>query len=155
PEPETNPAPRSPAEEATGAAPLILIPVSAEDFAKAKRRIFQYWVAGILGVALLAGFIYKRSVDPIHARESFDAGAQLLKIARYRQAILSLERAIDLKPDYAEAYYLRAKAYVAESETDHAIQDFSKLIQLQPANPRGYVGRAAAYLDQKNFAAAA
>jgi len=154
PEEQTNPTPLTPDGDDPSAAPLILIPVSAEDFARPKRRIVLACSAGAVVIVAAIGLIYKWSVDPIHARESYDAGARLLTIARYRQAILSFDRAIALKPDLADAYYLRAKAYVAESDPERAIQDFSKLIELQPDGTRGYLGRCAAYLDRRNFAAA-
>ena len=52
-------------------------------------------MAGVILVILAAaGYMYKRSVDPMHARESFDAGTRLFKIARYNEAILSFDRAI-------------------------------------------------------------
>ena len=154
PEEQTNPSQPTPAGDDPSPAPLVLIPVSAEDFARRKRRIVLACSAGVVLIAAAIGLIYKRSVDPIHATESYDAGARLLGTARYGQAILSFDRTIALKPDFADAYFLRAKAYVAESETERAIQDFSKAIELQPNETRGYLGRCAAYLDRKNFSGA-
>jgi len=153
PEQEMNSAAPSPAEENPAAAPLVLIPVSAEDFARRKKRIVRACIAAAVTAMLLIGYVYKRSVDPIHAQESFDAGVRFLNVARYGQAILSFDRAVALKPDLADAYYFRAKAYVSEADNEHAIQDFSKLIELRPQDARGFLGRCARYQEQKNFAA--
>jgi len=135
-------------------APLILIPVTAEDEARRKRRIvLSCWAAALI-VAGTAGWLYKRSVDPLHAMESYDAGVRLLKIARYSQAILSFDRAVNLKPDLADAYLMRGKAYVGEAKTERAIADFGKAIELRPNDARALLERAAAYLDLKDFQSA-
>ena len=59
--------------------------------------------------------VYKRVTDPHNAREAFDAGMRLVKATRYDQAILNFNRAVDLQPDFAEAYRMRGRAYVAQS----------------------------------------
>ena len=130
----------------------VFIPVPAEDFSRRKRRLVLACVAGAVAIAAAAGYIYKRSVDPLHAQESYDAGERLFASGRYSQAILSLDRAIDLKPDLAAAYYLRARA--AEEETGLALRDFTAFIRLRPSDPRGYLGRGQAYFNLKNFTAA-
>lgn len=43
--------------------------------------------------------VYKRLMDPVHAKESLDSSVWLLQISRYLQSMLSFDRAIDLKPN--------------------------------------------------------
>jgi len=131
--------------------PLILVPVTAEDAARRTRRIRAGLGIGAALVIIVAAVIYKRSVDPIHAQESYDAGVRLLKIARYNQAILSFDRAVALRADFADAYLLRGKAYVGEAKTDRAIRDFSKVIELRPNDPNALLERGSAYLELKDF----
>jgi tetratricopeptide (TPR) repeat protein len=132
-------------------APLVLIPVSAEDVARRKRRIVLSCVAAGLVAAGIAGWLYKRSVDPLHAKESYDAGVRLLEIARYNQAILSFDRTIALEPAFADGYLMRGRAYAGEARTDQAIADFTQAIRLAPQDTRPLLDRAAAYLDLKDF----
>jgi tetratricopeptide (TPR) repeat protein len=134
--------------------PVVLVPVAAEDFARRKRRLIAACVAAAVAIGASAGILYKRSVDPIRAQESYDAGVRLYRIARYPHAILSFSRAIDLKPGFADAYFLRAEAYVAESYPEKAIPDFTKVIELEPGNPRALLSRGSVYLNLKDFAAA-
>ena len=143
-----------PEPEAKNQPPLVLIPVSAEDFSRRKSRII--WAVGSVTVVLLAaaGYMYKSYVDPLHAQESFDAGTRLFKIARYNQAELSFDRAIALKPDLVDAYLLRGKSYVEQSEPERALRDFSKVIELRPSDPEGWIARGSAYLELNNFEAA-
>ncbi|HSR08329.1 MAG TPA: hypothetical protein VLM42_14340, partial [Bryobacteraceae bacterium] len=51
--------------------PLILIPVTAEDVQRQKRRRLLKWLAGLLIAMLVAAIIYKRVTDPRNAREAF------------------------------------------------------------------------------------
>ena len=111
------------------------------------------WGAAIL-VVLSIAYIYKRSTDPLRARASYDAGERLYRIARYPQAILSLDTAIGYQGDFAEAYLLRGQARVNINEVDNAIQDFTRVIRLRPSDARAYLQRASAYISLKNYKAA-
>ena len=129
--------------------PLVLIPLGAQDVLRRRRRLaLTALLTGALGVAVIA-FAYQRSVDPLHARQSYDAGMRLLSIAGYNQAALAFDRAVGLKPDFADAFLMRGNAYAADSRTDQAILDFGRVIELQPSDPRGWLARGAAYLELK------
>src|SRR5580698_621820 len=134
--------------------PLVLVPVSAEDFSRRKSRII--WISGAVVAAILAAawYMYKSYVDPLHAKESFDAGTRLFKIARYNQAELSFDRAIALKPDMVDAYLMRGKAHVQQAEPEKALLDFTRVTEMRPSDSAGWIERGAAYLDLNNFQAA-
>ena len=134
--------------------PLVLIPVMAEDVERHKRKVVFSWVAAGLVLALVSWFLYRHWMDPIHAQESYDAGVRLVQATRYEQAILNFDRTIELKPDFADAYRLRGKAYMAQTKPDSAIPDFTKVTQMRPADPEPLVERGFAYLDKKDYAKA-
>lgn len=134
--------------------PLVLIPVTAEDVARRRVRVRLTATVAILVVLGVAAYLYKRSVDPLNAKESYDAGVRLFKIARYNQAILSFDRAVALKPDMVEGYMMRGKSYVGESKPEEALPNFSKAIELRPTDPEAWVERGAAYLELNNYRAA-
>jgi len=136
------------------ATPLVLIPVTAEDVARTKRRKIVAWAALALTAAAIGGWIYKRSTDPLRAQDSFDAAQRLFAAARYNQAAVACDRAIGLKPDFAEAYLLRGKAHVAQYDLESGIPDFSKAVELRPGEPQALLERAHAYIDEKNYTAA-
>ncbi|HEX5430926.1 MAG TPA: tetratricopeptide repeat protein [Bryobacteraceae bacterium] len=135
--------------------PLVLIPVTAEDVSRRKRKIVSICCAAALAILFGAYWIYQRSTAPVQARESFDAGERLLKVARYSEAILSFDRAIDLQPGFAGAYLDRGRAHMGNYEQDEAVADFTKAIQLRPHNAQALLDRGEAYLFLKNFSAAA
>lgn len=131
--------------------PLVLIPVTADDVARERRRKVAKWAgAGILVVAA-ALFSYKRLADPRDAREAYDAGLRLLKATRYEQAALNFSRTIDLTPGFAEAYRMRGRVYVSQSNSDAAIRDFTKVLELNPKDPSALVERGFAWLEKKAF----
>jgi tetratricopeptide (TPR) repeat protein len=134
--------------------PVVLIPVSAEDATRGRRRaVMIAWVVGLIALGT-AGYLYKRSVDPIHAQESYDAGVRLLKITRYSQAILSFDRAIALKPDFVDAYLERGKTFVADSQTERAIRDFTRVTEFRPNDAAPLVARGNAYIELKDYQSA-
>lgn len=136
------------------AQPLVLIPVTAEDVARRKWRVRLTVTVLTIAVLGVAGYLYKRSVDPLNAKESFDAGTRLFKIARYNQAILSFDRAIALQPNMVDAYLMRGRSYVGDAKPELALPNFSKAIELRPADPKGWIARGEAYLELNNFQAA-
>jgi tetratricopeptide (TPR) repeat protein len=146
PDPEVN----LPAHEE----PLVLIPVTAEDVSRRTFRVRLTATVIILIVLAITGYLYKRSVDPLNAKASYDAGVRLFKIARYNQAILSFDRAIALKPDLVDAYLMRGKSFVGNAQPDRALADFSKVIELHPSDASGWIERGVAYLDLNNYRAA-
>jgi tetratricopeptide (TPR) repeat protein len=129
----------------------VAVPVSAEDFQKGRRRIIAICciVAVVLGVA--GYMVYRHYMDPVRAREAYDDAKRLIAVTRYQQAILACSTAILLKPDYADAYLLRAQAYAAQRELEYAETDFTNLLRLEPKSARAYTGRCEVYYNFKDY----
>jgi tetratricopeptide (TPR) repeat protein len=144
PDPEVN----SPEEERQ---PVMMIPVPAEDVARRTWRIRASITIAVVVALAIAGYIYKRSVDPMNAQASYDAGNRLFQIARYNQAILSFDRAISLKPDLVDAYLMRGRSHVGNAEPELSLRDFSKVIEMRPNDPTGWIARGAASLEINHF----
>ena len=73
-------------------------------------------------------------------------------------AISNLNKAIELKPDFVDAYYLRGLVYALQEEYDEAIADFEKVIELDPNHTEAeaalggsYAGRGAGYALQGDY----
>jgi len=58
-------------------------------------------------------------------------------------------KAIELNPEYAEAYCNRGFAYDNKGEYDRAIEDYNKAIELNPEFAEVYNNRGLAYFIQK------
>jgi tetratricopeptide (TPR) repeat protein len=67
------------------------------------------------------------------------------------KAINELSQAIELKPDYSEAYFYRADAYHNKGMEDEAIADYSKVIELAPDDAYAYYQRGIVYSSKSAF----
>lgn len=59
-------------------------------------------------------------------------------------AISDLSKAVDIKPDYADAYSDRGSAFLAAAQFDDALHDFDTAIRLDSRLVRAFAGRALA-----------
>jgi tetratricopeptide (TPR) repeat protein len=98
------------------------------------------------------------ALEALRQRELFDRGVELLKgidestlqdpdvlynIAvaffnnqRPEDAARYLTRALSVKPDYADGYFLRANAYLNLNKIPEAKADYSRFVELAPSDPR-------------------
>ena len=63
----------------------------------------------------------------------------------HRRAIADFNRAIDLRPDYAEAHFNRGNAYADLERLDDAVADYGRVITLRPDHAQALHNRGAAY----------
>src|SRR5262245_59240745 len=63
------------------------------------------------------------------------------------RAIADYTAAIELKPDYAEAYNDRGFAYYLKGDFERAISDYARAIELRPNYPKAYNSRGVAYMQ--------
>lgn len=97
----------------------------------------------VVSVAVaLAGVAW---ADP--AEEAYQEGVRLAKEGLAKEAIEAFDKAIRLKPTYAEAYSARGNMHNRLVENERAIQDFSEAIRLNPKYIAAYYNRAGAYMD--------
>ena len=131
--------------------PQILTPVSADDHARAQKRVRnRNLILVVVAIAALA-WTYKHYTDPIHAEEALDAGDRQLKRGQYQQALLLFDQALNFRPEFAEAYQLRGRASIAMAKPKDAIPDFTHYISLRPQDPVGYIDRGRAHMAREDF----
>jgi tetratricopeptide (TPR) repeat protein len=83
--------------------------------------------------------------DP--AEEAYQEGVRLAKEGLFKKGIEFLDKAIRLKPTYAEAYSARGNLHSRLVEPQRAIQDFDEAIRLNPQYVAAYYNRASASMD--------
>lgn len=64
----------------------------------------------------------------------------------YDRAIADYDTAIQLKPDYAEAYNDRGFACYLKGNAERAIADYTRAIELRPNYPKAYNSRGVVYM---------
>lgn len=79
------------------------------------------------------------------ADEYYNEGIEYLKQGRNKEAVNSLEKVIELKPDFVAAYINLGSAYRAIDEFQKAIAACEKAIELRPEIPDPYLTLGSAY----------
>ena len=69
----------------------------------------------------------------------------------YAQAVQDATKAIQLRPDFAFAYYHRSLAYFHQQDYDQTITDTTQVIQLDPNNAEAYGIRGLAYARKGKY----
>ncbi len=75
----------------------------------------------------------------------------LRNLKRPEDALASYDRAIALKPDYAEAYYNRGNALMDLKRPEDALASYDKAIALEPDSAEAYNNRGEALRDLKRL----
>jgi len=81
----------------------------------------------------------------------FNLGSELFEKGDYKKAIEGFSKSIQLKDDYADAYFNRALCYSRLKNFDMSILDYSKAAELDPNNPSIYHNRGAIYYLKDKF----
>ncbi len=79
------------------------------------------------------------------AKQHYNKGVEYGQQGRFDDAIAEYSKAIELDPNFAEAYSNRGNAYRALGEIQRAIADYAEAILLNPQDAGTYASRALAY----------
>jgi len=69
----------------------------------------------------------------------------------FEKAVEEFQRAIELKPGYADAYHNLGNTYQQMGKVDEAIESFEKAIEASPNLWQSYQNLAAIYFEQENY----
>ena len=104
------------------------------------------------------GFARLRSVETQYTQlldhEYRELGDKQFQNRDYKASITSYDHAIDLDPDYAEAYYRRGLAKHHDEQYESAISDFDVFIDKNPDYAEAYYYRAEAHSSLSHLAEA-
>ena len=101
-------------------------------------------------LAAALGFLPRQAAAPqatADAASHLARGDSLSDAHDYNGAIAEYTLAIQLKPDYAEAYNNRGFAWYRKGQAEPAIADFTRAIALRPDYPKAYNSRGVVYMS--------
>jgi tetratricopeptide (TPR) repeat protein len=74
-------------------------------------------------------------------------GNRWFRVGNLDEAIISYTKALEVDPEYVEAYNNRGQAYYQKNDFESAIKDYTRAIEIKPDDPRYYNNRGNAYKD--------
>lgn len=80
----------------------------------------------------IAAYVRAIQLDPTNPSLRLDVGGTYLTMQDYDQAIRLFQQAIELKPDWANAYYNLANGYIQKGDKTAAIEALNKTLALLP-----------------------
>jgi tetratricopeptide (TPR) repeat protein len=91
----------------------------------------------------------KKDISASHA--VLNKGLDYLDRKMYDDAIAEFNKAIEINPDYTDAYYNRGLSNAKKGNLDQAISDYSKAIEINPNDADTYFNRGLAYHKKNQF----
>lgn len=85
------------------------------------------------------------------SRAAFDKGLAYLDRKMYDDAIAEFNKAIEINPQYSDAYYNRGFSNAKRGNLDQAIVDYTKAIGFNPNDADTYFNRGLAYHKKNQF----
>ena len=91
--------------------------------------------------AAVAYLLKAVELNPRRPEAHYDLGVARIDSAP-REALVSLSQAIELRPNYAEAWFYSGRALTALGRRVEAEQHYRRLLELEPSHARGYAAIA-------------
>jgi len=108
------------------------------------------WILVMAAVAIWITRVQSQTSAPAKPTASphfyLTRGEDFSGAKQYDRAIADFTVAIELKPDYAEAYNDRGFAYYLKGKFEQAISDYTRAIELRPNYPKAFNSRGVAYM---------
>jgi tetratricopeptide (TPR) repeat protein len=101
--------------------------------------------------AAVAAVRAERDRQEAAAKVHYDQGVRNYNAHNYNQAIVNFRQAIQINPNYADAYNYRGNAYFYTKDYNRAIADYTQEIRLNPNYGAAYFNRGNAYLYTKDY----
>lgn len=115
---------------------------------KRRQRKLVHRTLAVLVLATAAGLLYSYVANaPDRARAELALGQEKLSPGAYQEAMAHFNRAIQIWPEYSEAYLNRAVAEHDQSHPAAALADLEKALDLDPDSTRAYNERGQIFLE--------
>ncbi|MBD3307355.1 tetratricopeptide repeat protein [candidate division KSB3 bacterium] len=104
-------------------------------------------------LSVCAGMLSAQPIEqlPGEAREHYYQGVFYGKQAKYVEAILELERAIELYPAYADAYNALGVIYHRQNQPQKAIEQYLLAVEAAPTHAKARTNLALLYHDRQEY----
>ncbi|HEY9634318.1 MAG TPA: tetratricopeptide repeat protein [Coleofasciculaceae cyanobacterium] len=97
---------------------------------------------GILGLGIAATVLIVNVIKSTNATDLYNRAETLLVLKRYQDALDSYNRAVELRPEYAEAWNGKGNSLLELKHYKDALNAYDKAIQIQPNYLEAWIGRS-------------
>ena len=113
------------------------IPISKKNvikITKPKKYILRKIFTGmtLIGIGVVASIYITNTINSANATELYKQANTLYELQRYKDALTTYEKAVKIRPDYAQAWNGQAKTLSELKEDQLALAAYDKAIQIQP-----------------------
>jgi len=120
--------------------------------AKARNRRLQQQITLLQNPAKrISGNDIKQIEKGLLTSEWFQKGNENLNLNQYQRAIEEYTKAIEIKPDFTDAYYNRGIAHKKSGQFQQAIMDYSQAIEIYPELDDAYYNRGITYNELAQY----
>ena len=97
----------------------------------------------LLALGLMAAILTGCSRDPnVRKQKYFESGQRYYDKAQYREAVIQFLNATQIDSGFAAAHYQLAQSYIKLQDWQHAYQEISRTLELQPDNYKAHADMA-------------
>ncbi|HLO58197.1 MAG TPA: tetratricopeptide repeat protein [Bacteroidales bacterium] len=97
--------------------------------------------ATILAFLLVTG-IFSQNISAQNARQYYKTGLTFVEAKNHRDAIAQFTKAIEIDPEYAQAYVERSRSYEAINDLQNAADDLKRALTFEQKEPEIYYDAA-------------
>lgn len=108
--------------------------------------ISYYSTGDIKGKNIYKNGIYQKDKTSDKLFELYSESQNLYKRGNYKAAIKKLNKALELKSNWADGYFARGTMKLNDFQFDEAIKDFDKTLEIEPYFTNAYANRAFAII---------
>ncbi|MBE9146570.1 serine/threonine-protein kinase [Planktothrix mougeotii] len=108
-------------------------------------------ILGLIGFATVTGIYLWYSLKSYNATDLYNQGNTLYQLNRYPEALKRYDQALNLKPDYREAWKEKGKILYQLEQYPQAQEAYDKAIQVDPNYTEAWIGRGKVLNALQNY----
>ncbi|MEG4282701.1 tetratricopeptide repeat protein [Microcoleus sp. A006_D1] len=121
----------------------VLPPVAAKNPHKPRRKLYFKIgaIASLIGITIIASIYGVNTFNSANATDLHNRGITLYNLSKFEEALAAYDRAITLRPDYAEVWQEKAKTLYELKKYKESQSAYDKAIELKPEYLEAWTGR--------------
>ncbi|MDF5716729.1 MAG: tetratricopeptide repeat protein [Rhizonema sp. NSF051] len=131
----------------------VYTPPPIKIFPKFSKKLLRNSVLGLsfIGIGIFTSIYIVQAINSANATELYKQANTLYELQRYKDALSTYEKILQIRPDYALAWNGQAKALSELKEYKEALVAYDKAIQIKPNYLDAWSGRAFALFKLQRY----